>query len=136
LTVRHDPEKQQARVVVKTGNATGRAGHGTMSVAGKSVDAAWDANGGLAETIVDLSGAKLWDEFSPNLHDLTVKLGGDSRTVRFGLRKFAARGTQFTMNGPGTVPHGFAQRLAMVGIAEQFAHPHPGRHPRRFPGWW
>jgi len=94
-----DPDKQQARVVVRIGNATGKAGHGTMSIAGKSVDAAWDANGGLAETIVDMSGAKLWDEFSPNLHDLIVKFGGDSRTVRFGLRKFAANGTRFTMNG-------------------------------------
>ena len=94
-----DIDKQQAHLVVKIGNATGKAGHGTLSVAGKSVDAAWDANGGRVEAGVDLGGARLWDEFSPNLQELTVKLGEDSRTVRFGMRKFEARGTQFTMNG-------------------------------------
>ena len=72
---------------------------GTLSVGTQSVKAAWDANGGRAEVEVDMSGAKLWDEFSPNLSEVTVKLGDDERTVRFGMRKFAARGTQFTMNG-------------------------------------
>ena len=28
-----------------------------------------------------------------------MKLGDDQRTVRFGMREFAAKGTQFTMNG-------------------------------------
>ena len=48
---------------------------------------------------VDMSGAKLWDEFSPNLSEVTVKLGDDQRTVRFGMRELAMCGTQFTMNG-------------------------------------
>ena len=49
--------------------------------------------------------ARLWDEFSPNLYALTVALacdtGGvqDKQTVTFGLREFAADGTQFTLNG-------------------------------------
>ncbi len=92
-------DNQRARVVVKIGNATGHAGHGTLSVSGQGVDAAWETNGGRVEVEADMRGAKLWDEFSPNLHELQVKLGRDSRTVRFGMRKFAAKGTQFTMNG-------------------------------------
>lgn len=94
-----DPDKPSARVMVKIGNATGRAGRGAVRVAGKSVEATWDAKGGRVETEVDMSRAKLWDEFSPNLQELTVTLGQDRRTVRFGLRKFAAAGTQFTLNG-------------------------------------
>jgi hypothetical protein len=94
-----DVEKKLARVLVKIGNATGQAGHGTLSVGTQSVEAKWDANGGWAELSADMSGAKLWDEFVPNLNELKVKLGQDKRTVRFGMRRFAARGTQFTMNG-------------------------------------
>jgi hypothetical protein len=94
-----DPEKQSARVMVKIGNATGTPGHGILTVGGKTVDATWDANGGQVEVAVDRKGAKLWDEFSPQMQELAVKLGTDTRTVRFGMRKFAANGTQFTMNG-------------------------------------
>jgi len=93
-----DVDKKLVRVTVKIGNATGAAGHGALSVGGKNVEATWNAQGGHAEVEVDMSGAKLWDEFSPNMSEVTVKLGGDERTVRFGMRKFAARGTQFTMN--------------------------------------
>jgi len=42
--------------------------------------------------------AKLWDEFAPEMQSLAVRLGEDERTVRFGMRKFAARGKQFTLN--------------------------------------
>jgi hypothetical protein len=43
--------------------------------------------------------AKPWDEFSPNLTELTLKLGAHSRTVRFGMREFKTMGTQFALNG-------------------------------------
>ena len=93
-----DVDKKLARVVVKIGNATGAAGHGALSVGGRNVEATWDVQGGRAEVDVDMSGAKLWDEFAPNLSEVTVKFGADTRTVRFGMRKFAVRGTQFTLN--------------------------------------
>ncbi|MFT3783379.1 MAG: discoidin domain-containing protein [Nibricoccus sp.] len=50
--------------------------------------------------------ARLWDEFSPVLHDLhvTLKTTGKSRwsdekVFPFGLRDFGTKGTQFTLNG-------------------------------------
>ena len=92
-------EKMRARVAVKIGNATGQAGQGELTVGKQIASARWNTHGGSAEMDVDMSGAKLWDEFSPNLSELTVKLGDDQRSVHFGMRKFAARGTQFTMNG-------------------------------------
>jgi len=94
-----DTEKLLAHVSVKIGNATGQSGHGTVSIAGKNVEATWNGNGGRVEAEVDMHGAKLWDEFSPNLQEMTVKLGRDSRTVRFGMRNFVAKATQFAMNG-------------------------------------
>jgi hypothetical protein len=93
-----DVDKKLAHVVVKIGNATGHAGSGTLTVGKQLVAATWDENGGQADVNVDMSGAKLWDEFTPNLSELTVKLGDDERTVRFGMRTFAIHGTQFTMN--------------------------------------
>jgi beta-galactosidase len=93
-----DVDHKLAKVKVRIGNASGAAGHGILSVGTKHIEAAWDEQGGSAEIEVDMPGAKLWDEFAPNLSELTVKLGGDKRVVRFGMRKFAARGTQFALN--------------------------------------
>jgi hypothetical protein len=66
-----------------------------------------------ALTRVDLllpfgEGARLWDEFSPNLYQLDVSLKGtgakgenykDSHRDTFGLRKFVADGKQLRLNG-------------------------------------
>jgi len=93
-----DVDKKLARVVIKIGNATGNAGSGTIKAGANSVLATWDEKGGQAELEVDMAGAKLWDEFSPNLTELTVTLGEHQRTVRFGMRKFVVRDTQFTLN--------------------------------------
>jgi hypothetical protein len=93
-----DVAKKTARVKVRIGNATGTAGSGVLEVCGRNVPVTWGADGGQAEVDVPVD-APPWDEFSPNLTELTVKLGEDARTVRFGMREFAAKGTQFTMNG-------------------------------------
>ena len=88
--------------------------------------ATWDANGGQAEVEVDMSGAKLWDEFAPNLSELTVKLGDDERTVRFGMREFAAQGTQFTLNG---------RPVFLRGTLECSVLPLTGYPPTDVPAW-
>jgi hypothetical protein len=121
-----DADKRLARVVAKIGNATGKAGRAPLSVGAKSVEAVWDANGGRAEVEVDMSGAKLWDEFAPNLSAVTVKLGDDRRTVRFGMRKFAARGTQFTLND---------RPVYLRGTLECSVFPLTGYPPTDVPAW-
>jgi hypothetical protein len=55
------------------------------------------------EIIYNMSdGVQLWDEFHPNLYTLTVKLkskyGTDEKKISFGMRKFSAEGSQFTIN--------------------------------------
>jgi hypothetical protein len=94
-----DAAKMQARVAVKIGNATSQPGRGELVVNGNSTNVAWGEHGGEAQVTVDMRGAKLWDEFEPNLSAVTVKLGDNARTVRFGMRDFAEKGTQFTLNG-------------------------------------
>ena len=92
-------KKMWARVVVKIGNTTGQAGQGELTVGKAKVTAYWNTNGGSAEVTVGLRGAKLWDEFSPNISEVRLRLGDDQRSVRFGVRELATCGTQFTMNG-------------------------------------
>ena len=121
-----DVDKEQARLLVKIGNVTGKPGQGQLSVSGKTFDAAWEAPGGNVEVMVEMKGAKLWDEFSPELHELTVRLGEDSRTVRFGMRRFAAQGTQFTMNG---------RPLFLRGTLECSVWPLTGYPPTDLPSW-
>ena len=56
----------------------------------------------------------LWDEFTPELYELTVSLTAgtspepmrDRRTVAFGMRSFAADGSQFSVNGSRTFLRG------------------------------
>jgi hypothetical protein len=52
----------------------------------------------------------LWDEFSPNLYNMTVSVKtnrySDEKTVSFGMREFKTQGTQFTINGRKTFIRG------------------------------
>ncbi|MFT4177129.1 MAG: discoidin domain-containing protein [Luteolibacter sp.] len=106
-----DPFKREATLDVRIGNATGRAGKGTLSAGGVETEVSWDEKGGRARLVVPMKDAATWDEFSPNLQKLTVSLRGEggadhSREVRFGLRRFATKGTEFTINGRVTYLRG------------------------------
>jgi hypothetical protein len=66
--------------------------------------AAAKPDGTFAASLALGTDAPLWDEFSPALHELTVRVAGDNSAdgryrVRFGLREIAAEGSQFTING-------------------------------------
>lgn len=110
-----DAAKKSAIVKVHVGNATGKEGSGTLRLetpgpAGATtpveVPVTWDKTGGLTQANVPLNDAELWNEFSPKLIELTLRLGEDARTVRFGLREFAAQGTQFVINDQKTFLRG------------------------------
>lgn len=118
--------KKTALVKVNIGNATGKVGSGAVNVGKKNVKGTWDAKGGQIEVEVDMSGAKLWDEFSPNLSEVTVKLGDDERTVRFGMREFSSKGTQFTLNG---------RPIYLRGTLECSVWPLTGYPPTDVPAW-
>lgn len=73
-----------------------------------SIDVELDADGTTAEVNYPLGeAARLWDEFSPALYALTVKLEAtvdgasyaDDRTTTFGLREVHVDGTQLALNG-------------------------------------
>ncbi len=102
-----DVKTKSARVEVRIGNATGKAGVGTVLIAGKSFSAKWDEQGGSLQAQLALpSSAQPWDEFHPALQllgiDLKSEVGEDRRTVRFGLREIGTEGKEFVLNGRKT----------------------------------
>ena len=91
-------------VEVRIGNATGNAGHGTLTVDRQSQAVVWDQQGGVASAYLVLGDkAKTWDEFNPVLQKLTVRLKGaqadDQTKVTYGLREIGAQPKQFILNG-------------------------------------
>ena len=110
-----DVDKKLARVVVKIGNATGKAGKRHAAAWNEQASRQpWDENGGQAEVDVDMSGAKLWDEFTPTLSEVTVKLGEDRHTVRFGMTASSRRGTQLHHQRPAGVS---ARDAGVLGVS-------------------
>ena len=106
-----DVSRKAALLKVRVGNATGRAGAGRLSAGGASAPVEWNAQGGSAQLDVPLGrGAKTWDEFSPALQRLTLRLTGEgideSRELSFGLVEFKTEGRDFVVNGRKTYLRG------------------------------
>lgn len=58
------------------------------------------------QTVALAKDAALWSEFTPVLHEVEVRVGGLSRTMKVGLRSLGIRGTRFTVNGRPTFLRG------------------------------
>ncbi|MES3025766.1 MAG: sugar-binding domain-containing protein [Pseudomonadota bacterium] len=102
---------KSALVRLRIGNAGGQAGRGTVLANGRSFPVSWTEKGGEAEFRVQYpAGAKTWDEWSPVLQKLRIKLGGpgaaDARELRFGFVQITTRGTEILVNGRPTFMRG------------------------------
>lgn len=111
LLVRHAPEAASVTLECRPG------GRQVVALQGDTT---------VVEQTVDLSGAKLWDEFAPNLQTLTVRCGRDSRTVRFGLRDFLRVGDHIEVNG---------RRIFLRGTLNCCIYPLTGTPPLDEAGW-
>jgi hypothetical protein len=123
-----DVEKKKVRVRAVVGNTTGRTVAAVLALKASRSSTPATAEFAPATVPVRAAGpettaefdyvlgdaAPLWDEFSPAMIRLTVSLEAraeaehfkDTRTVDFGLRQFAARRNQFTINGRPTFLRG------------------------------
>lgn len=134
--------KREVRVAVKLGNATGRAGSGTVSVTSRAYNGQkstapapvrlpvhWGVGGGEIEFTYDLGPhAPLWDEFSPVLHELTLEIAGivAPRRVTFGLRDVSVAGKQIAVNG---------RKIFLRGTLECCIFPLTGYPPTDIASW-
>jgi Glycosyl hydrolases family 2, sugar binding domain/Glycosyl hydrolases family 2 len=119
VEVYSDVARKLARVRVTISNMTGRPATGELTIGAAvrqgggrvpSLTTHFSAAEPSATVTVALpmgADVRLWDEFSPTLYELSVSMNartdagsfGDSENVVFGMRDFATRGTQFTLNG-------------------------------------
>ena len=132
--------KKLIRVKVRLGNVSGLGGRGvlTLRVQGKGSAAkpvtfpvSWSISEGSAELELPLGNeVQSWDEFHPILCTLTATLstdlGTDERVVPFGLREFAAKETQFAVNGRPTF---------LRGKHDGCVFPLTGHPPMEVEGW-
>ena len=141
-----DVDRKLAIVSIAITNVTGRPATGTLtleatgSLGAERVPARTvEFTAAEPRTVVtaDLpmgNNPRLWDEFSPALYKLTVALTAkstnqtfaDQQTGTFGMRKFASRGTQFTMNG---------RPVFLRGTLECAIFPQTGYPPTDVPSW-
>jgi hypothetical protein len=97
-------EDKSALVRLRIGNAGGQAGKGTVLANGKPIAVTWSGQGGSAEFRVQYpKNAKTWDEWTPVLQKLDLKLSGaganDARQVKFGFVQVKTQGTDILVNG-------------------------------------
>ncbi|MEI7732568.1 MAG: discoidin domain-containing protein [Verrucomicrobiota bacterium] len=139
------PQFASKTVLVKgrLGNATGQAGQGTLGLKLSfhhdarptpvhKIQVSWDSSGGTFNAELPITdagqGVKLWDEFSPNMYQVDAFLneGADWKAVSFGFRKFAVKGTQFTLND---------RPVYLRGTLECSVFPLTGYPPTDVPAW-
>lgn len=151
IQVRSDVAARIFRVTARVGNVSGRSTTGTITVeavsfnhdgaahrpAPQTATFATAADRGATVTF-DLplgTDARLWDEFSPALYSVAVRLApapdsaskfSDTRTVETGLREFRTKDRQFTINGRPTF---------LRGKHEAGAFPLTGHPPMDVAGW-
>jgi len=141
-----DVARKTAKLSVTVANVTGHpvSGKLTFSAAGRPAggrvparEATFTADEPRTVVTAELpmgANVRLWDEFSPNLYDLSISLSAksgsaafsDSQTVTFGMRDLTTRGTQFIMNG---------RPLYLRGTLECAIFPRTGYPPTDVEAW-
>ncbi len=121
LRVDANVQTRKIHVHATLGNTTGVNASGTLELQIQDLDrrpvSSWPvltrpfdrvSQGTVLDTEYDMGKqSRLWDEFSPVVYQLSIKLSAavgdqsyvDTRSVEFGLREFTHRGTQFAING-------------------------------------
>ncbi len=85
-----------------------------------------ETDGRFAVVIPMGEDVKLWDEFTPNLYNLTATMGRDTLRTTFGMSEIAIDGKQFYMNG---------KKIWMRGTVENCCFPETGYPPTDEVSW-
>lgn len=101
-------------------------GPGVGEMSGQAELSFEQGEGGGSFTVELGENAERWDEFSPSLYTLNLKLGNEGQIVRFGLREFTQRGKQFAING---------RKVLLRGTLECCAFPLTGYPPVDRASW-
>lgn len=77
-------------------------------------------------TVLPKSKLSLWDEFSPNVHKLTITMNGETVETSFGMRKISTNGRKLLMNG---------REIFLRGKHDGMIFPLTGYAPTDVEGW-
>ena len=139
-----DIDNKQIKVQVELGNSTGKTGSVMISIRAVSdncqkkhttnpqtINVDWAEQGGLLTFIHPMGrDCLLWDEYSPALYRLELKLTGENliteKVVSFGMRELGVRDKQFTMNG---------RKIFLRGTLECCIFPQHGYPPTDIAEW-
>ncbi len=139
-----DVKNNKARVVVAVKNITGAAQKGKLKLTAQSTSTGSPQNIKSLQKDFTIQHetdtlvveypmgdeVRLWDEFNPNLYDLTVELDAgsysDLHQERFGMRDFLVNGTRFTIN---------SRPLFLRGTLECAIFPKTGYPPTDVESW-
>lgn len=69
-----------------------------MKISEASQSIAFDKTGKATLTL-DVPNAQLWDEFTPNIYELTFTIDGETVTEHFGMREISTNGREMILNG-------------------------------------
>ena len=92
------PDIDNCRVAVKV-----RAGNPSFFLDGRKVSATKTADD---DYLIPVNDVRLWNEFTPNLYQLTVTDGQQQKSITFGMRSFKAQGNRLLVNGKPTFLRG------------------------------
>ena len=96
--IRVYPDIDNSRISVKV-----KADNPMFLLDGNRINATKTADGDYLIPIINM---KFWNEFTPNLYQLTVMDGKQQKTVSFGMRSFKAKGNRLLINGKPTFLRG------------------------------
>jgi hypothetical protein len=113
-------------------NATGRVARGKITVAGGAAPASLAFESAAPSSPIELevklgAEAQLWDEFTPALHRLRVRINDtEEQVLAVGLREITTAGTQLAING---------RKLFLRGTLECAIFPRTGHPPVDVESW-
>ena len=96
--IRVYPDIDNSRISVKV-----KADNPMFLLDGNRINATKTADGDYLIPIINM---KFWNEFTPNLYQLTVMDGKQQKTVSFGMRSFKAKDNRLLINGKPTFLRG------------------------------
>ena len=132
-----DVKNRMARIQVSVENKSGESRPGKIEIVNSGdvqvLTGKQFQSDSLSKNVfldVSIPSSENWDEFSPSLTTLTVKLEAgktrDSKTLIFGMRDFRTNGHHFTLNG---------RPLFLRGNVETAVYPLTGYPPMTIEAW-
>jgi beta-glucuronidase len=97
------------KVTARLNTAAAAQGSVQLTGGGTTINGNLAFEDGVAETQLSVPNAHFWSDKEPYLYDVTIQSGGDSYTLKVGIRTIAVRGGQVLLNGQPVQLNGYGR---------------------------